>query len=397
MKFSQIAAVIVTLLISTGVVMWLANSVPTAVFDGAEGPVAKNDPSEAVPPPVEEGVHHQNPFHFTTEGPQPKAVLPDDLYNFGTMALGLTGSHDFIIRNEGVVPLQLAKGPVQCKCTVNGLNEETIPPGAEAQIHLEWTPKSLGEFGQGALIWTNDPENSELNIRVEGNLVPEVQMSPENGWILGSIPSGKPVSLQGEISTGLYDTFEITSVETSSDKITVTTEALSDRELLSRNAKVGFLIHAEYLPPEESGTFRETIKIQTTLEKRAEFVFPITGSRSGPIVIVGTGWTAGNRSLDLGRIDAEKGKTQRLTFMVEASDPPLEVTDITVTPEFAQATLTAEKNAEDAKRHRYTFLVTIPPNSPKGIWSMGEPGTVTIKTNHPKLGEIPVHLVMTIQ
>lgn len=397
MKISQIAAVLVTLLISLGIVMWLASTAPPTVINAVNTATESSGTKSSVDTASEEGVHKENPFTISAEGPHPKAVLEKTVHDFGTMVMGQSDSYEFVIKNEGEAPLKLAKGEVQCKCTVSGLKENEVPPGGEASIRLEWEPKSIGKFGQGAIIWTNDPEHVILEIRVEGNMVTEINVTPENGWVLGAVPSGKPTTFKGEISTAFYDSFEITSVETSTENMTLKIEPMSAYELEQRGFKVGYYLIGEYHPTDESGTIRESVTVNTSLENNAKFVFNLTGSRTGPLMIIGQGWVAGRQRLTLGKIDSTKGKTQRLTLMIEPSENLLETTGIRVEPGFVNVKLQAEKNPENAKRQRHTLIVEVPADSPKGIWTAENPGKIVISTNHPKLKEIPVNLVMTVQ
>ncbi len=377
--------------------MWLASTVPTIVFDGDKPTPNDTEKNEDEPPPSVDGTEQTNPFDLTIEGPHPIAVLEEEFFNFGEMALEETGTHAFVIKNEGEVELELAKGPVQCKCTISGLKQDTIPPGGEAAIELEYTPKSLGEFAQGAIIWTNDPQNPEIRIRVEGRMVQAIIISPQNAWNLGPIPKGKPVELLGDISSIVETSFDITSIETSSAAVKMEAVALTDADKSRLNAKSGYHLIGSYQPSEEAGEIHETITIHTTLEKKPIIEFQVKGNRSGPISIIGPGWSAGTRSLNLGRIAVENAHSQRLIFMIEPAEEEIKFTEIETSPSFIKASVKAEENAPDAARHRFTFIVEIPKGSPKGIWNSKTPGKITLKTNHPNLSKININLQMTIQ
>ncbi len=394
MKLLQIAAVLFTLLLSLTIVMWLASSAPSSVREGSGVP---SDPKAPVDTKTEDGVHNENPFDLTTEGPQPKVAIEKLVHDFGDMALGQTGSFDFVIRNEGEAPLKLAKGQVQCKCTVSGLQDEEVPAGGEAKIHLEWTPKSMGTFGQGAVIWTNDPENEMFELRVEGRMVSEILIKPENGWILGSVPSGRPTKVEGSIATGLFDSFDISSIETSSDRLTVTAEPIEPDELEGLGMKSGYKLFGEYNPSEEAGKFRETVTVKTTLDDYAKIVLNLTGSRTGPVVIVAPGWSSGKQLLNLGRVSEKEGKKHRLTVMVEPFDGELEILETQVQPEFMKVDFQPAQSSPKATRLRYTLNVEVPPNSPPGVWRKDSLGKIVLKTNHPKLKELLLNIEMVIQ
>ncbi len=397
MKTSQITAILLTLLISLVVVLYLASTAPPTVLETANSAGENVNSEKPVDTETEDGIHKTNPFTILEEGPHPKAVLEKTVHDFGTMAMGLTGSYDFVVKNDGEAPLKLAKGQVQCKCTVSGLEDDEVPPGGEAAIHLEWTPKAVGPFGQGAVIWTNAPENAKLVIGVEGNMVAEIDVSPANGWLLGTVPSGKATSFHGKIATALYDSFEITSVETSTDKLKLEVKPMTSGELEQRGLKSGYHLLGQYSPPKESGDFRESVTVYTSLENREKFVFNVTGNRIGPVKIIGQGWVAGRQQFNLGRVLSTKGKTQRLTFMIESAEEPFEASDIQVQPAFLNVKMQADKNSENSKRERHTMILEVPVDSPKGIWTSKNPGKLVITTNHPQVREIKINLILTIQ
>ncbi|MCG8583169.1 MAG: DUF1573 domain-containing protein, partial [Pirellulales bacterium] len=62
------------------------------------------------------------------DGPQPKAVAVEPSFDFGSMMGGDKGRHEFVIRNDGEYPLQLAKGKTSCKCTISDLPVTKLEP-----------------------------------------------------------------------------------------------------------------------------------------------------------------------------------------------------------------------------------------------------------------------------
>jgi hypothetical protein len=313
------------------------------------------------------------------------------------MALGETGQHDFVIRNTGAAPLKLAKGPTQCKCTLTGLKEQDLAPGGEAKIHLEWTPKSLGPFNQSATIWTNDPEHAEISLSVEGEMMSEIVTEPENNWVLGTIQTGQENQFTGAIYSAIYNEFEITGIETSTDRLTVTSQPLTDQEKSEHQALSGYRLRGSIRATDTAGPIRETVTVLTNLEKHPQFEFQVTGNQSGPVLVIAPGWYAGSHLLQLGIIDAQQGKTQKLTLMVEPFDGQLELTEIKATPSFVKVSLQPEENAGNARRRRYSLTLEIPPGIPPGIWLSDKLGKILMQTNHPLQPEMEINLDMEIR
>ena len=80
-------------------------------------------PQEAVKPPtpkVEEGKPQPR-----ENGPHPVAVVPETTHDFGVMMHRSKGSHTFVVKNEGTVPLKLATGHTTCQCTIGKIGEDS--------------------------------------------------------------------------------------------------------------------------------------------------------------------------------------------------------------------------------------------------------------------------------
>ena len=71
--------------------------------------------------------------------PLPKVRVAETEYNFGTLDISSTGSHDFIFTNDGRAPLRLTVGSTSCRCAVGKLERSLVGPGEfdQGQRHLE--------------------------------------------------------------------------------------------------------------------------------------------------------------------------------------------------------------------------------------------------------------------
>ena len=100
-----------------------------ATRQAAEGGIQKLDPAVDARPPVADGAL------------SPKAVAAERVYEFGHMGINETRKHSFRMENQGRVPLAIAKGPTECKCTISKLTTREVPPGGFAEIEIAWTPR----------------------------------------------------------------------------------------------------------------------------------------------------------------------------------------------------------------------------------------------------------------
>ena len=69
-----------------------------------------------------------------------------------------------------------------------------IPPGGKGTITLTVDTKTIrGEFRKKALVWSNDPNNKSVTLRIRGKVVPHISINP-GGYIslfgkIGQIPA----------------------------------------------------------------------------------------------------------------------------------------------------------------------------------------------------------------
>jgi len=394
----QLIAVLATLFVCMAAVAWLSRTVPEVSSQPNINETQK--PPEPEEPENSDKEHYdKNPFTLSKTGDQPRAELVETTFEFGRMGLGKVGKHDFIVKNTGHAPLKIARGPTQCKCTVSGLKDQQVPPGGEAAIHLAWEPKSDGPFAQTATIWTNDPENPTLTIGVEGEMFREISLHPSEGWKLGNLTTSDPTPFMGVIESPVFEKFNITSVETSSDRVKVEAIPLTEDEIKASptHARCGFHLKGELIGISEPGKVNEMVTIYTDMEEYPKFELPLTASRVGAITIIGPNWFSGGPLLDLKKVSAKEGKEFKLTVMLPPSQEEFKFTRVSSNPNFVQVRLQPEKTGQELSQERYSMFVTVPPGSPKGVWGAGREGHLIIQTNHPQVPELDIKLYVDVE
>ncbi|MCA9117920.1 MAG: DUF1573 domain-containing protein, partial [Planctomycetaceae bacterium] len=307
------------------------------------------------------------PPEIPKEPPFAKAVVDEMEHTFEPMSVGEEGRHTFVVHNKGEAPLKLARGKTTCKCTLSELAKQEIPPGGSAEITLVWEPRALNpEFVQRAHIHTNDPENPELRLVVQGRVEQEV-VFPDS-LTLGEVSDTGPVTVTGTIHSAVHDDLKVTSATCENEFIDCTLEPLSAEELQKLQAKSGARLTVTARPGIKTiGQFREKIQLQTSLDGGTELVSFLVGSRSGPIRIIpnaGTKWYAEAMAIDLGTFEAAKGKTAELSLFVTGLDEELQLVEQETTLNFLKVTLTPDPSFEGKQRRRYTLKFEVPPGSP---------------------------------
>ena len=102
------------------------------------------------------------------DGPQPRIVVSEDFYNFGSIGLKEVAKHEFIIANLGDAPLTISRAYTTCGCTTAEFTATVIPPGKVVIMTLILDAGFHDVGGQtvtrGVIIENNDPDNPEIEI-----------------------------------------------------------------------------------------------------------------------------------------------------------------------------------------------------------------------------------------
>ena len=126
-------------------------------------------------------------------------VVDGEQFDFGVMEPGAEGKHSFVVRNVGNGPLELVVAGSTCKCTVGSLKDAKLEPGEQTEIDLTWVTKSAGEeFGQSAILKTNDPTRGELNLVIRGRVISTMTMVPRT-FSFADVESGESIVLESTI------------------------------------------------------------------------------------------------------------------------------------------------------------------------------------------------------
>src|SRR5580704_16616802 len=186
----------------------------------AGGGEARNpDPAVDVRPPIAD------------QGPFPLAATGERAYQFGHMRIGERRTHHFRIENKGQAPLLIAKGPTECKCTISNLMTHEVAPGGFADVEVAWTPReSEPTFEKAAVVWTNDPNLSEIRFRIAGKVGRAVAVSP-TAWHAGIVAEDQDGKAVGLVVSEVDAAFKILSVEPSDLHVRVSYKPMTSSSL----------------------------------------------------------------------------------------------------------------------------------------------------------------------
>jgi len=331
----------------------------------------------------------QNPFDLKAPGPYPKAVLVQDRFEFGSMPFGTTMSHPFVVKNEGQAPLKLAKGPLQCKCTMPALKEREIPPGGQAEILLEWKPLAIQSgFEKEATIWTNDPANSRLSLQIYGDVVSDDFWEPTDLFNVEQIRQGEERTVKGFVGSRTRDDLKIEKIDQLKNSLKIEYEPADEATLKEKNAKVGYVFKITVPAADEIALVRDTVTVTVNSATNTHIVWQVAGSRVGPLSIIGNGWYADKQLIQLGHFKAAEGTVKKFSlFLKDRAEQDLAITDVKVDGPI-KISLEKDPKWTAPANDRYFLTVKFVPGGQIGVRNPEAPLPITIKTNHPKIPSI---------
>jgi hypothetical protein len=111
----------------------------------------------------------------------PKAVCPEPEYDFGERDNSGTVEHDYVIRNEGQLSLQITSVKASCGCTAVRSSQDVIAPGQEGTIHASFDLKGrVGDQLKTITVSCNDPQSPTLLLQLRGKAVQPVRAAPSS-------------------------------------------------------------------------------------------------------------------------------------------------------------------------------------------------------------------------
>lgn len=322
-------------------------------------------------------------------------VVNGEEYKFGAMEKNETESHAFVFRNEGKTPLTLQTIRTTCKCTISNLDKETVAPGEEVEVVLEWKPISYSRsFSQTASIKTNDPLHEIIDLRVTGRVIQPAWSVPET-VVFTSILSSEGA----ETDFFIFGRDEGLSVEDwkmkeseLSEFVDVSYEPIaSDSPMLEeQTAGSGVKVHVKVKPGLPLKPLMATLQLDTNLPGDEPMDVELRGAVKGVVTInadQGAPWNPSTSTLSLGLVPqgANRRATLRLIIRGEENhDMEMRIAENGVIP---AGSLKAELG-EPRKRGKYMMvpLIVDVPDDAEPVSLLGthpsQLGSIEIETTH---------------
>lgn len=158
---------------------------------------------------------HLNCFAAAAAG-APKAVIEEASFTFKGVLEGDIITHAYTIRNAGDSPLLIKSVRTNCGCTT-AKKPEKIAPGQSDQIVVKGNTRGYGghRFEKIIRVSTNDPNNQEIKLALNGPVERFVEIKPRVLNLRGSV--GEELKQEFKIIQTPKYPFKVLAVEPDKD------------------------------------------------------------------------------------------------------------------------------------------------------------------------------------
>lgn len=335
----------------------------------------------------------------------PRIQVREPNYDFGSMQRGTSKSHEFTVSNVGNAPLKLRSGGTTCKCTAFKVPEDALQPGQSTKVKLEWAAKAdNGEFRQTGTLLTNDPAQSQVDLTVNGKILPISGVDPPD-FLFDKISVGEQKSARVYVMAMLQDHLAVKdpllSDPSMRDKFDVKIEPVDPKELPNKNAKRGVRITLTSKPGLPVGRINCWLSLHTDLLDAEKLEIPLNGDVVGDISIHGNlGWLEGQGILVIGGVKSSEGghgrvniiargpEAAKITFGVKSKDP-----------EELKVTLGEPRKLSDTLV-QVPVDIDIPPGTRPMVrldTAQGDAGRIVFSTTHSVIKEVSLPVRFAVE
>lgn len=314
-----------------------------------------------------------------------KAVVPEREHDFGILDAAEQCVHVFVVRNAGQAPLKLERGPTTCTCTMSELPRGAIPPGGQAEVRVaSKIANRAGFFSHGATIFTSDPAQPSIALKIFGIIRTYVGAEPDRiTFAPGRHAAAR--SSSATIYSQVWESFILSEIQCSLDGLTWRVEPADPATLEGLGARSGYHLDVTLPAGFPEGSFHGWLELtarpaDADAEPRT-LKLDVAGNLSGRVALYGPKLDVG-RVLRLGLISAGRGIRERLTLKVHDEHRILEIRRVETQPEYLRVNVAAYQEGS-ASLGLYKIDVEVPRDAPPGSYMGMRQGLIRIETDHP--------------
>jgi hypothetical protein len=339
---------------------------------------------------------------------EPKAKVSVDQieFNFGTLDMESSGSHDFVFTNAGNAPLKLTAGKTSCRCTTSKLDPAPVPPGGSTKVTVLWKhAEKLGPYTQTAYILTNDPLRPQVVLAITGQITARARFWPP-ALVFSRLSAGERATAETRLYCYLEKPLKLIghawSNAAAAKFFDATWQPLSAAEVQAEPlARSGWLVKVTVNPGLPQGPVDQQLVLKTDLPSLPAVGLPIQGVIGSEIAIAGPGWDADTGVLNLGEVSRQAGAQRRLMLVVRGPlHKQITFKPASIVPSVLKATLGQRSEINNGAITQIPLLIEIPKGSPPGNHlgsDQGQLGEILLETTHPRVPKLRILVRFAIE
>jgi len=345
--------------------------------------------------------------HKQAVNPNAKAQIEETTHYFGVLNVKATGTHDFYIKNVGTEDLILAVDRTTCSCTGIDIAPTRVAPGKTAKCHLKYKMEQAitGKFSQGGIVRTNDPDNREIRLLVEGVFTNSVVVQPA------------AVNFS-RVSAGMSKTMTIRFYGFEDEPLQLSAPAWTDREhfdfhwesagnvesddtnsrylSLAKSVVEGTITLKPGLPV---GSFQDWFQVNTNYSSQVNVSFLVSGQIvAGNVSISGQGYNRTTGVADLGRTVTGKSLSREISIQFSgASAQSASVQVNAAEPAWLRTELSLPKDVGSLRI--FSLMIEVPEDAPSGSYGFtgdSQQAHVVLETNDETMPVVRIPLQFAV-
>jgi Protein of unknown function (DUF1573)/HYDIN/CFA65/VesB-like, Ig-like domain len=209
-------------------------------------------------------------------GPQPKILVENPLYDFGTALEGTMVNHTFRIKNVGKSTLIIRGTKTSCGCTAARPTANHLAPGQSADVSVGFDTRfQKGHQNRTVTVYTNDPATPQAIMTMQGTVRQQVAATPAQ-IAFGSVRKGSEEAREVTIEDLTKQPgFKVGPVTNSNPAIKVV-------QAPGKDGKPGNLLKVTLDKSMPVGAFDDTIKVVTN---RVPIQIDVFGTVTGDLTL----------------------------------------------------------------------------------------------------------------
>ena len=125
-----------------------------------------------------------------------RAKYAETTFNFGNVTAGTVVTHSFEFKNVGNTDYKITRIVSGCGCTAASSSDDSIAPGEKGAVKVDFDTSGFsGAKTKIIRVYSNDFENPELSLTINGTVQSDVELNPST-ILFGEMVHGAPAVAQ---------------------------------------------------------------------------------------------------------------------------------------------------------------------------------------------------------